>query len=54
MRLDGTRRAWRVSFDRPYPPPGLGELPFASFPVVREAADPWEAACALCPGRYSA
>ena len=34
---DGDRRAWRVSFDRPYPPPGLGELPFASFPVVREA-----------------
>jgi hypothetical protein len=34
---DGDRRAWRVGFDRPYPPPGLGELPFASFPVVREA-----------------
>jgi hypothetical protein len=34
---DGDRRSWRVSFDRPYFAGGLGELGFASFPVVREA-----------------
>jgi hypothetical protein len=34
---EGDRRAWRVSFDRPYPGSGLGELGFASFPVARQA-----------------
>ena len=27
-------------------------LPF-TFPIVREADDPWAAACGLCPGRYT-
>jgi malate synthase len=36
------------------PPEFVSEwtLPF-TFPVIREAADPWLAARALCPGRYS-
>jgi hypothetical protein len=30
----GDRRAWAVSFDRPYPPPGSGELMFGVVPLV--------------------
>lgn len=30
----GDRRAWAVSFDRPYPPPGAGEMLFAVVPVA--------------------
>jgi hypothetical protein len=31
---DGDRRAWAVSFDRPYPTPGSGQLQFGVLPVV--------------------
>jgi hypothetical protein len=31
---DGDRRSWAVSFDRPYPSPGSGELMFGVVPVV--------------------
>ena len=30
----GDRRAWAVSFDRPYPAPGAGEMRFGVLPVV--------------------
>jgi hypothetical protein len=33
----GDRRAWRVSFDRPYHGPGLGELGFTAAPVAVQA-----------------
>jgi hypothetical protein len=34
---EGDRRAWRVSFDRPYHGPGLGELGFTLAPVAMQA-----------------
>jgi hypothetical protein len=34
---DGDRRAWRVSFDRPYHGPGLGEFGFTLGPVAMQA-----------------
>jgi hypothetical protein len=34
---DGDRRAWAVSFDRPYAGAGMTELPFTVAPVVRQA-----------------
>lgn len=30
----GDRRAWAVSFDRPYPPPGAGEMLFSAVPIA--------------------
>ena len=30
----GDRRSWAVSFDRPYPAPGAGEMRFGAVPVV--------------------
>jgi hypothetical protein len=33
----GERRSWTVSFDRPYPPPGDGELEYGVAPVVTVA-----------------
>jgi hypothetical protein len=33
----GDRRSWAVSFDRPYPPPGAGEMGFGVTPVVLAA-----------------
>ncbi len=46
-------RLLRQLVTEPEPPEFVTELllPF-TFDVVREAADPWEAAMALCPGRY--
>ena len=34
---DGTRRAWSVSFDRPYPPPGASGMLYDVVPVVAAA-----------------